>query len=93
MYSLKHQNQVKEKKRMRKPRDKLKYWLLTNSSPCSGILSELPLFTCNELCNHGSNIFIIYVSVSFLSCFMLTLTGHYGQFNFRIKGWCVNRFR
>ena len=40
-------------------------------------------YICNELCNHASNFGFIYIRLSILSYFMLTLTGQqYGQFNF-----------
>ena len=62
-------------------------WSRSESEPPlnhSPLIAELPLVLdiCNELCNHASNILFIYVRLSILSCFMLTLTGHYGQFNF-----------
>ena len=34
---------------------------------------------CNELCNHASNIWFIYIRLSILSYFMLNLTGHYSS--------------
>ena len=39
------------------------------------------MYSCNELCNHASNFLVIYIRLSILSYFMLTLTGQYGHFN------------
>ena len=45
-------------------------------------IEKITGYICNELCNHASNFWSIYIRLSILSYFMLTLTGQYGQFNF-----------